>query len=63
MENSYTSKKKKGAWPFYLRGRWHLRAVAVRGTVVEGGDYLLVFGLGGVVAHGIHELQEEGSVC
>lgn len=35
----------------------HLRAVSVGGTVVEGGNYLLVLGFGGVVPDRVHELQ------
>lgn len=46
-----------------------LHAVSVCGLVVEGGNYLLIFGLGGVVTHRVHKLQRGGreafvrSVC
>ncbi len=35
----------------------HLRAVFVCGSVVEGRNYLLIFGLGSIVTHRVHKLQ------
>lgn len=38
----------------------HLRAVSVCGTVVEGRNYLFIFGLGSIVTHRVHKLQRRG---
>lgn len=38
----------------------YLQAISGCGTIVEGGNYVFIFGLGSIVPHAVDKLQRSG---